>query len=160
MLFRLLILSLFTVGYTFFTGFPKHRQNTLCSNGKCRRYALPVLDEKTQLELDEDEVEFFNKIKQVTAEINFIKTALGSYEDYTDKDERKSFLRSELSSVSDENVKKQLKCYIGMSRKKLELLQPELQVLQVELQRKENLLQEAKVKQLGLLKGNNCLVFI
>jgi len=83
---------------------------------------------------------------QVTAEINFIKLALGSFEDYTDENERKSALKNELDAF-DANLQKQLKGYVRLSEDKLERLLEELQ-------KKENLLQEEKNKQLGSSTSN------
>jgi hypothetical protein len=101
------------------------------------------------------------KMDQVTAEINFIKVALGSFEDYTDENERKAYLKSELSSIGDELLKKPLKGYVGMAKDGLEQQLDRLEQQLHELQKKENLLQEEKNKQLGSsAAGNRCFVIV
>jgi hypothetical protein len=84
---------------------------------------------------------------QVTARINFIEVALGSFVGNPNEIDRQNALLSELDSF-DANLKKQLKGYVGMTKDKLE------QQLH-ELQKEKNLLQEEKNKQLGLSAGNH-----
>ncbi len=92
------------------------------------------------------------RINFIEVEINFIKIALGSLEDYIDENERKSFLKSKLSLIADETVRDQLKGYVRLS-------EPELKDLFKELQKERNLLQEEKLKLLDSSAGNHCFAF-
>jgi uncharacterized protein YlxW (UPF0749 family) len=89
---------------------------------------------------------------QVTARINFIEVALGSFVGNPDETDRQNSLLSELDSF-DANLKKQLKAYVRSSEQ-------ELKDLLKELQKKENLLQEEKNRQLGSSAGNRCFVVV
>ena len=95
----------------------------------------------------ETSVYFVNRMDQVTAEINFVKVALGSFEDFQDEDQRKAYLKSKLALITDETLRDQLKGYVRCSEDKL---QDQLN----ELQRKENLLQEEKLKMMAPPAGN------
>ena len=56
---------------------------------------------------------------QLTAKINFIEIALGSFVDYKDSVQRENYLLSELSLINDETLRKQLKGYVGMTKDEL-----------------------------------------
>jgi hypothetical protein len=87
---------------------------------------------------------------QVTARINFIELALGSFVGTLNETDRQNALLPELDSF-DGNLKKQLKGYVRLSEQ-------ELKDLLKELQKEKNLLQEEKNKQLGSSAGNRCFI--
>lgn len=89
-------------------------------------------------------------MEQVTAEINFIEIALGSFVGNPNETDRQNALLSELDSF-DETVKKQLKGYVRLSDKALK-------VVLLELLKEKNLLLEEKVKQLGSSAGIRCFM--
>jgi predicted nucleic acid-binding Zn-ribbon protein len=86
---------------------------------------------------------------QVTAEINFIKVALGSFVKHQDENERRNYLVTKLGKITDETLRDQLIGYVDMAKDRLYQQLYELQKQLHELQKKENLLQEEKNKQLG-----------
>jgi hypothetical protein len=77
---------------------------------------------------------------QITTKINFVEVALGSFEDYADENQRKDYLKLELTSTKDENLKKQLKCYLRFS--------------EPELKRARDQFQDEKLKWMGSTAGN------
>ena len=87
---------------------------------------------------------------KITARIEFIELALGSFVGNPNETDRQNALLSELGAF-DANLQKQLKGYVRQSEDKLERLLEELQ-------KKENLLQEEKNKQLGSSAGDRCFV--
>ncbi len=89
-------------------------------------------------------------MEQVTAEINFIEIALGSFVGNPNETDRQNALLSELDSF-DETVKKQLKGYVRLSEQALK-------VVLLELLKEKNLLLEEKVKQLGSSAGIRCFM--
>lgn len=59
-------------------------------------------------------------MEEITAEIKFIKIALGSFVGNPDESERQNKLLSRLSSITnDENLKEQLRGYIRLSEAEL-----------------------------------------
>jgi hypothetical protein len=96
---------------------------------------------------------------QVTARINFIEVALGSFVGNPNEIDRQNALLSELDSF-DANLKKQLKGYVGMTKDKLEQQLDKLEQQLHELQKEKNLLQEEKNKQLGLSLRAVCQAFV
>ncbi len=93
---------------------------------------------------------------QVTAELNFIKIVLGSFVKYNDPAQRENYLKSKLELIREEELKDQLFGYVGMSEQELKVAKDKLDDLLLELQKKENLLQEEKNKQWGSSAGNRC----
>jgi hypothetical protein len=111
--------------------------------------------------------EFLVKMEKVTAEIDFIKLALGSFRIFRDDKERTAFLDSELLKNNDPVLRIQLSAYIEMTKAELKAAKDkldELEVirneLEVELQREKNLLQEKELKQLASSAGNCCFVVL
>lgn len=80
-----------------------------------------------------------DKVEQITAKINFIEVALGSFVGNPDENQRQDFVISELSSV-DETLQKQLKGYVPLSKP---ALKDQL-----------NKLQERKLKMMSLLTND------
>jgi hypothetical protein len=81
---------------------------------------------------------------QITAKINFVEVALGSFEDYVDENERKNYLKLELAAINDENLKKQLKGYLRFS--------------EPELKRARDQFQDEKLKLMGSIAGKHGFV--
>jgi hypothetical protein len=104
--------------------------------------------------------EFLVKMEKVTAEIDFIKLALGSFRIFRDDKERTAFLDSELLKNNDPVLRIQLSAYIEMTKAELKAAKDKLDELEVELQREKNLLQEKELKQLASSAGNCCFVVL
>lgn len=77
------------------------------------------------------------KMEKIAAEITFVKIALGSFVGNPDENQRQELLISELESISDENLKKQLKGYIISSVSELKRARDQLQEEELLLQQKE-----------------------
>ncbi|MBS0646963.1 MAG: hypothetical protein JSR97_10305 [Verrucomicrobia bacterium] len=102
---------------------------------------------------------------KVTARINFIELALGSFEkvyEGEDKEkQRKDDLKLKIPLITtDVLLQEQLEGYVRLSEEELKDLIKELQHLIKELQREKNLLQEEKLKLMGPTGGKHCFVLI
>jgi predicted nucleic acid-binding Zn-ribbon protein len=120
----------------------KQRQSRIFG-GKTLNFKNLILSSQPKFSINQRISFHLIKMDQVTAEINFIKVALGSFVKHQDENERRNYLVSKLDKITDETLRDQLSAY-------LEYEKSELKDLLKELQKEKNLLQEEKNKQLGL----------
>lgn len=98
-------------------------------------------------------------MKGIRTIIKLFIIALGSFVGNSFENQRQNALLAELDSF-DANLKKQLKGYVRLVEPELKVAKDKLELLQLELQKKENLLQEKELKQLAGELFRPCFVIV